>query len=324
MDLHAEPYFLKNRPAELGESATLTSFGLVQVSIPEAAVLLLDPKSPDTYREIICDHGDYGAVGSAVESRHGTLLAATSKGLIELKPDDLDFKRSIGLPRVSRGEFASADNMQRVRFNDGKVGPNGRIYFGVIFDHKDARSSRTGQGCVVSVGPAGDWKECITGVSTPNGGVWNSVDGPLARFYLSDSPTKKIHVYHHNLVEDSFEKVDELDLTPSIWNENAEKWGRPDGMTVGLRQSGAASSLVLLVAMYSGGSVVVLDPSKKGPDALVATIRISTPNVTSVALLGNFAFITTGKSPGSPHGGMTYRVDLSSVGISEVPLPKAW
>lgn len=324
MEIAATPYFLKDRPAELGESIIPTSHGLLQVSIPEAALLILDPSTPGTYRELPFRNSSLSSVGSAVETIDRTLLVASSSGLLRYDCEKKALVKNFGTPDLAGGRFESPDDLERVRFNDGKVGPQGRAYFGVIFDTSEARKAKAGKAALVSIGHDGKWKLCIDGLTTPNGGCWDSITESSATFYLSDTPSKKVNIYHHNLVTDEFAATGAIDMSAECWGKDAEEWGRPDGMAIADWKENGTTKSVLLLAMFAGNAVMIVDPSKPAPENHVGTIRVEASKVTSVVVVGHDAYITTGKSGDSSSAGATFKADLRPLGIIGRVTTLAW
>ena len=135
----------------------------------------------------------------------------------------------------------SIENDLNTRINDGKKGPDGRIYFGTM----DLNES----------GPIGGFYSANLGADEEkiqaifkDIHISNGLAFDLNKnvFYYIDTPTHKIRAYDYNEASGIGPLVDEIDMT--------EMDGSPDGMTIDSKGN-------LYVAMWAGGCVLKLNPS---------------------------------------------------------------
>lgn len=94
------------------------------------------------------------------------------------------FRRTVELVDMASGArslLASVGHAKPgMRFNDGKVGPDGAFYVGSM----DNSGTGAPAGCLYRVTPAGEVTELVSGLVISNGLAWN---GAATRLYHSDS-----------------------------------------------------------------------------------------------------------------------------------------
>lgn len=288
---------------EFGESACLIHGVPYQVSIPEAAIYSIEPNML-----IFQLQGGSSSIGSIVPDENGNILAATSRGIYRISRHG-EFVENLGLPPQYADRFESLDDTERMRFNDMKVGPDGKIYVGLIFDDSLARKNNPGEAVLLSF-DGSRWVKEIDRLTTPNGGVWIENEGTIF-FYLNDTPLRVIKEYTIN--DGVYQFSRNIDLS--------HLEGRPDGTTLAkLTPLGFENeSTVLVIAMYAGGQLAVVDPFK---DEVVELIRIpGSKHPTSVILDETYAYVTSGRVEND--SGFTFRINLKDYGLSQLRIPSA-
>lgn len=167
-----------------------------------------------------------GQVGAAVETVDGTLLLGMKDGVYEIS-------FPAGAPRkLCDPTGGDSDN----RLNDGKAGPDGRLYIGAMGPeglqklYRVERDKRA-------------FAAIESGITCSNGMCW-SLDRSV--FYYIDSPTREVWAYDFDLatggIADRRVAVNAKDLP-----------GTPDGMTIDAEGK-------LWVAFWDGGCVRRYDP----------------------------------------------------------------
>lgn len=131
------------------------------------------------------------------------------------------------------------EERQGNRFNDGKVGPDGRFYAGCMVE--DNQQANLGAG-FYRLDKQGDCRRLFDGIAISNGLCW-SPDGKT--MYHADSPTKQIVKYDFDLVKGT-------PSNPQIFAQ-IQAYCVPDGATVDA-QGG------VWVALWGGAEVVRFAP----------------------------------------------------------------
>ncbi len=187
-----------------------------------------------------------------------------------------------------------------VRFNDGKCSPDGKLWVGTM-DHGVSKP------IAALYRVSGDYsvRKMVDGVTVSNGITW-SPDGKT--MYYIDSPTNTVVAYDYDINRSEISNKRIIIHTP-------KEWGTPDGNTID-------SEGMLWVAHWGGGLVSRWNTTT---GELLDTIRVPSPNVTSVALGGRnmkTLFITTARNwmkPGDeqkyPHAGGLFAVEVTVPGI---------
>ena len=203
-------------------------------------------------------------IGCVVPRQSGGLLAATASGIYHLDP------ATGAKTRVSAIE---ADRPE-THFNDGKVDPAGRFWFGSIA--VDRTSDVLGD--LYSLEPDLTVTHRLAGVDNTNGMDW-SPDGRT--MYYIDSLTRQVTAYDYDAASGAISNPRPLVTLP-------EGTGVPDGMTVSVDGT-------LWVAHWGGARVTRWHPAT---GALLQTIAVPASLTTSCAFAGpalDELYITTAR-----------------------------
>lgn len=221
-------------------------------------------------------------VGCIVSTKEGALLAAVKNKLV--------------LIHSETGEQTVLSNLDLpdfIRFNDGKCGPDGRLWVGTMAtDQTDPRAAGCGSlYCVENGEVMAEYK----GFTIANGMAW-SADGKI--FYHIDTPTGKVDAY-------------DIDANGALQNrrvavsfEGAD--GSPDGMCID-----AAGNL--WVAMWGGGQVLCVNPAD---GSILHSLVMQDKNVTCCAFGGadlQTLYITTARDE-KGRGGNLFAVHTQVTG----------
>jgi len=203
-------------------------------------------------------------IGAAVPTKAGHLLLALESGLASLNLEEGQL----------RWHHVLENNDPGMRYNDGKVGPNGDFWIGSMhkqFHHKTGNLYRV----------ASDFRTVIQIPKTTisNGMAWTS---DHKKFYFIDSPTHQICSY-------DFDKVTGRISNKKVAVKVPEDFGDPDGMCIDADD--------MLWVAHWGGSCV----RKWNPDTaqVLEQIDVSAPQVTSCCFGGEdlkTLYITTARS----------------------------
>ncbi len=192
------------------------------------------------------------------------LLLAMEKGLasFSLKTEELT---KLGVLENSN---------PKIRFNDGKVGPDGAFWVGTM-----DKNCAQGQGNLFSIDKDLHSALHIPKTSVSNGMAWAS---DKKTFYYIDSPTFEIKAYDFDIKNSSISNVKTVIEVP-------EDYGSPDGMCVDEED-------MLWVAHWGGHCVRRWNPITA---EVLAHIDIPAPHVTSCCFGGKelkTLYITTARS----------------------------
>lgn len=186
---------------------------------------------------------------------------------------------------ISHPEAALVGN----RFNDGKLGPDGRFYAGTMDDSEERAT-----GAMYSFDANGEVTRMDDGFLVTNGPAFSN-DGRT--IYANDSARRLTYTYRID--------SDGCAGDRRIFHAFSERDGYPDGMTVDAGGS-------LWIAMWDGGKIQRLD-SEGRPSGFVPT-PVQRP--TNVIMLDNSDLIFTsaaiGLAPKSELDGGLFRIRLSS------------
>lgn len=172
------------------------------------------------------------------------------------------------------------------RFNDGKLGPDGRYWAGTMDDAESAASGR-----LYAFGHDGSYQVMDTGYRVTNGPAF-SPGGRIV--YHTDSARQEIYAFDLS--------VDGRPGPRRLLRSFGPGEGYPDGMTVDAEG-------YLWVAMWDGGRLQRLDPEgrDRGAVAMPAARCTSCVFVVPSVLYVTSASIGVESQPGA---GSLYRVDL--------------
>ncbi|MGF1484219.1 MAG: SMP-30/gluconolactonase/LRE family protein [Opitutales bacterium] len=253
---------------------------LVWVDIGHCLVNLFNPQSGEN-REITLPC----PVGTAVPTTGNNLVCATRDGFMRLDVDTNE------ITPLTDPEGDQPDN----RFNDGKAGPDGRLYAGTM-------AKNAGGAFYVLERDAQTYRKLFDGVTCSNGLAW-SADERL--FYYIDTPTGRVDVF-------AFDKENGTLSNRRTCFEIPKDKGHPDGMCID-------DEGMLWVALWSGWGVRRYHP---GTGEELAFIELPAQNVTCPAFGGSdfkTLYISTALAPESerekqPESGGIFAVDLEVSG----------
>jgi sugar lactone lactonase YvrE len=216
-------------------------------------------------------------VGAALPIDTGGLVSCEREGIF-LITSDRQRQQVCPLP-VSDAAF---------RCNDAKIGPDGRVWVGVM--HEDAVA---GAGSLWAIDPAGKTEQLLAGLTIPNGMDWWEDE-----FWFVDGPTPHIRCYHWG--PEGLVDTGRFVTTPGV----------PDGLTIDADGD-------IWVALWGEGAVVCL-----GRDGTHHhTVSVPSPHTTSACLMGSTLVVTSarlglGDSDLSrfPRAGDVFTVDVLATG----------
>jgi sugar lactone lactonase YvrE len=200
-------------------------------------------------------------VGAVVLREDGGLVLAAHDGFFLAEAD------GGGLSRF--GEFRS--DGATVRFNDGKVGPDGRFYAGTM----DWGESQV-LGCLYVLGHDGQVSVLVEEVGISNGLAW-SADGKT--MYYIDTPRHSVDAFSF---DPELGTISDRRVVAEVAN------GSPDGMAIDVEGC-------LWVACWGGSRVERIDPAD---GKRLAVVQVPTSHVSSVAFGGaklDDLYITTAR-----------------------------
>ena len=184
------------------------------------------------------------------------VLPAAGGGVVLARKSELILLDPTGGEQV----IASTADPEGIRFNDGSVDPDGRVFVGSMDnEEKDAL------GQLYRLEPDGTLAALITLVTISNGIAW-SPSGDL--MYYADSPTKRIDVFtYHPAVGGLADRRQFADMSDAV--------GVPDGLTVDAEGC-------VWVCMWDGAAIRRFTPA----GTLDAVVPVPVARPTSVAFGG--------------------------------------
>jgi sugar lactone lactonase YvrE len=203
-------------------------------------------------------------IGAAVPMHHGNLLMAMEKGLSSF---DLKAERLTKLAVLENSD-------DRIRFNDGKVGPDGAFWVGTMDKHCAPQAGnffRISQDLHTTVQ--------LPNTSISNGMAWSS---DKKTFYYIDSTSFKIQAFDFDMENGSISNAKTVVEVPKAY-------GSPDGMCIDEED-------MLWVAHWGGYCVRRWNPLT---GKVLAKIDVPAPHVTSCCFGGGdlkTLYITTARS----------------------------
>ncbi|MBC2596449.1 SMP-30/gluconolactonase/LRE family protein [Ruficoccus amylovorans] len=198
---------------------------LIWVDILACEVHLYDPaQDEDRMWSVPCQ------VGFAHPTETGDLILGTREGIarLDLRGNEITFLVD---PEA---------HLKDTRFNEGKPGPDGRLFAGSMSDDK--------------VSPLGSlWliekdlsaRQLLDNVAISNGLCWSHDEQTM---YYIDSPTRRVEAFDYDAATGSLKNRRTVVEVP-------DGLGKPDGMTIDVEGN-------LWVALYGGGMVACYDPIK--------------------------------------------------------------
>jgi sugar lactone lactonase YvrE len=145
------------------------------------------------------------------------------------------------------------------RFNDVKVGPDGRIYGGTI--------NYEGHGAFYSIAADGSIRTLIRDVGNANGLDW---DMERRLFYFVDTPTMCVFRYH-------FDPEQGIITDREVVREFTLREGKPDGMTMDAEGK-------LWIALWGSGHILRIAPDT---GRTLDKIKLPVSNVSCMAFAGD-------------------------------------
>ena len=245
------------------------------VSIEDNMIYAIDPESGEVETYLT-----EGPVGCAVLDQKGMILEAEKSGIFRIDPRTKEKQLVV-----------KAQDDERIRYNDGKLDPKGRLLVGTMgYDE-----TYEGESALYAIEKDGTVRTVLDGLTLANGMGW-SPDGKT--LYFIDTPTKKVgsYAYDPETGEAIFEEY-VIEITDG---------SNPDGMCVDMEG-------MIWVAQYGGEKVCRWDPESGGK---LEEIRMPVKNVTSCCLGGEnleYLYITTAKDGETQEAlaGGLFRVKLS-------------
>lgn len=204
-------------------------------------------------------------VSSVVPETDSTMIVALQDEIIRFHLQDESESPITPIP-VNGG---------KLRCNDGKCDPAGRLWVGTMCLHGAPKKSAS----LYRVASNGSVKEQVSHVSISNGIVWSSNKKYM---YYIDTPTRKIVRYRYD------NKSGDI-LYDGVAVHIPEGTGSPDGMTIDSDDN-------LWVAQWGGGGVYCYNPYT---GELLVKVVVPAPNVASCAFGGSrldVLYITTARA----------------------------
>ncbi|AFZ25773.1 gluconolactonase [Cylindrospermum stagnale PCC 7417] len=140
------------------------------------------------------------------------------------------------------------------RFNDGKCDPQGRFWIGSM-----SSSSQKGQASLYRYDPDHSLHKMETGLTVSNGLGWSP---DQRRFYLTDSPEKKIYAYNF---DSATGRISDRQIFVNLAGESFY----PDGLTVDIQGN-------IWSAMWDGGCVICFNPKGEEISRIQIPVKITT------------------------------------------------
>lgn len=225
-----------NAEAQVGEAPTWDPVNklLYWFDIPSKLFYIYEPSS-DRKHTLDLEH-ETACLGL---TNNGDLIAGTREGFARL--------------HQTSGELSLLTNPEpdvASRFNDGKVGPDGRFYAGTISDAREPECA------FYRLDPDGSTSKLFDGVTNSNGLAWSLDHKTL---YYIDTPTRKVDAF-------DFDASTGTLSNRRIAFEVAEALGgKPDGMTIDAEGC-------LWIAHFGGAKV-----TRWNPDTGECIGRVSVP-----------------------------------------------
>ena len=148
-------------------------------------------------------------------------------------------------------------NMEGIRFNDGKAGPDGMFYLGTM--------SREGKASLYRMDYEGGMHKLLGEIGNSNGLDW---DTQRNLFYFNDTPTMKTDVFDFNMQNGN--------ISNRRTAYKYQNMGSPDGMAIDIEGK-------LWTALWGGGRIVRVDPQT---GSILETVIIPVENVASCVFAG--------------------------------------
>ncbi|MGB5275497.1 MAG: SMP-30/gluconolactonase/LRE family protein [Flavobacteriaceae bacterium] len=224
-------------------------------------------------KQLHCHHPENGKntnwsfdemVGAAVPMNNGNLLMALESGMAEF---DMESGKLTAL-----GLLENSD--PEMRFNDGKVSPNGHFWIGSMHKKFHPKS-----GNLYRVHKNRHSAVLIPETAISNGMAWTS---DRKTFYYIDSPTFQVMAFDFDASTDTLSNQRVAFTVPN-------DYGSPDGMCIDVENK-------LWIGHWGGNQVLRWDPDTGN---VLECVRVEAPHVTSCCFGGkqlDSLYITTARS----------------------------
>jgi len=275
---------------------------LYYVDIVGPAIFRLDYKTGEIFKATIKDDASKIGFITPVDSTTDEFVIGAGRRVLLIKWDGKS-KQAI----VSKVVVEVDQGFEGNRINDGKVDPNGVLFFGSMGDESkhDLAEKRFGSlySYTIATGSV-VWKDNI-GIG--NGLTW---DVKRKKFYYIDSVTRDVKQYDFD--PETSEITNESVLIDFDKTHKDVKFAA-DGMTID--ENG-----IIYVATWNGSRVIVINPVTK---EIVREITMPTEQVTSFAFGGpnlDILFATTAGKPKpkpAPAGGL---FKITGLGVKGLPM----
>ncbi|MDD4032940.1 MAG: SMP-30/gluconolactonase/LRE family protein [Bacteroidales bacterium] len=227
--------------------------------------------------------------GTVVPEASGDLILALQDGIYRFNPETKEEKLLVENP-----EKKTTGN----RFNDGKVGPDGRLWVGT--------TGRAGTAALYNyANETPRMRKKLQNITTSNGIVWSS---DKKKMYYADTPTREIKVFDFDAKTGDIE-FKKVAITIPV------ELGSPDGMAID-------SEGMIWIAHWGGYTVGRWNPEN---GKLLGLVEVPASNVSSCAFGGDkldVLYITTAASGARedqlqkfPHSGSVFYVKPGVKGV---------
>lgn len=219
--------------------------------------------------------GFEGMLGAAVPAENGNLILALESGLASFNTETEELLQHNTL------ENRDTD----MRYNDGKVGPNGNFWIGSMHKKFVPKS-----GNLYRVDAQYNATTQISGTTISNGMAWSA---DKKTFYYIDSDDRKVYGFDFDISTSGITNKKVLLSVP-------EQYGSPDGMSIDVEG-------MLWIAHWGGNCVRRWNPNT---GAVLEQVEVDAPHVTSCCFGGknlDCLYITSAQS------------DLSDKQLQEFP-----
>ncbi|AYN66026.1 SMP-30/gluconolactonase/LRE family protein [Euzebyella marina] len=202
--------------------------------------------------------------GAAIPEITGNILLALEDGLASFQVANKDFRK--------HGILKNEDS--KMRYNDGKVGPNGDFYIGSMHKEFDPES-----GNLYKVTSKGQVSVAIPNTTISNGMAWTA---DKKTFYFSDTENYRIDRYDFDIDSGNLKNRKTAFNIP-------KELGGADGMCID-------SEDMLWIAHWGGACIRQWNPRT---GEIIQKIEVAAPHVTSCCFGGknlDTLYITTARS----------------------------
>jgi len=205
-----------------------------------------------------------GMLGAAVPKENGELLLALESGLASFNLES----------EILTNHSVLVNHDPKLRFNDGKVGPNGNFWIGTM-----DKACAPNAGNFYRVSPNFETSLEIERTSVSNGMAWSSAK---TKFYYIDSPNFEVKMFDFNTKEGALSNGKSFFKIP-------KEYGSPDGMCIDTED-------MLWIAHWGGHCIRRWNPET---GEVLEKIEVAAPHVTSCCFGGKdlkTLYITTATS----------------------------